>query len=66
MHISDNGQYLGSAVANAQGAFVFRMPNFVEGAHDYWVMATAPWPDQLNGVWTTADYNGFSNVIGKA
>src|SRR5262249_11135577 len=48
--------YLGSAVANSRGTFSFRMPNFVEGPHDFWIMATAPWPDQLNSPPTLLSY----------
>jgi len=58
VHVSDNGQYLGSTVANAQGLYSFPMPNFAEGPHDYWVLATAPWPDQLNSPGMLLSYTG--------
>ncbi len=49
VHVSDEGQYVGSAVANDQGAFRLSVPATTDGHHDLWLMATAPWPDQLNG-----------------
>jgi hypothetical protein len=62
VHVSDNGQYLGSTVANAQGSYVFAMPHFAEGPHDYWVMATAPWPDQIDGPPTLLSYGSRSTA----
>ncbi len=49
VHLSDRGQYLGSVVANDDGAFVYSSASLAEGDHDLWIMATAPWPDQVEG-----------------
>jgi len=56
VHVSDEGQYVGSAVANEQGAFRFSVPTTPNGRHVFWLMATAPWPDQLNGQPTLLSY----------
>lgn len=56
VHVSDEGQYVGSAVANDQGAFRLSVPATADGRHDLWLMATAPWPDQLNGQPTLLSY----------
>jgi hypothetical protein len=47
VHISDRGEYLGSAVANDDGVFTFARRSFNGGSHDFWLMTTARWPDQL-------------------
>jgi hypothetical protein len=49
VHLSDRGQYLGSVVANDEGAFSYSSGSLAEGEHDLWIMATAPWPDQVEG-----------------
>jgi len=49
VHISDYGEYLGSVVANDRGEFTFRSPRLTNRPHDFWVMATAQWPDRLDG-----------------
>jgi hypothetical protein len=49
IHLSDRGQYLGSVVANADGTFAYSSPALAEGDHEFWLMATAPWPDQVEG-----------------
>jgi hypothetical protein len=58
IHVSDEGQYLGSAVANDQGAFQLVVPATADGRHDLWLMATAPWPDQLTGQPTLLSTSG--------
>jgi hypothetical protein len=49
IHLSDRGEYLGTVVAGGEGAFVYSSPSLAEGDHDFWIMATAPWPDQVEG-----------------
>jgi hypothetical protein len=49
IHLSDRGEYLGTVVASGEGAFVYSSPSLAEGDHDFWIMATAPWPDQVEG-----------------
>jgi hypothetical protein len=49
VHLSDRGEYLGTVVANGEGAFVYSSPSLAQGDHDFWIMATAPWPDQVEG-----------------
>ncbi len=44
--VSDEGQYVGSVVANGQGAFQLAAPPTSDGRHDFWLVATAPWPDK--------------------
>ena len=40
---------MGSAVANEQGAFQLGVPATTDGRHDFWLIAIAPWPDQVSG-----------------
>lgn len=54
--VSDEGQYVGSAVANEQGAFQLTLPSTADGQHELWLMATARWPDQLSGQPTVLSY----------
>ena len=54
--VSDEGQYVGSAIANEQGAFRLKVPATDDGRHDMWLMATAPWPDHLNSQPTLISY----------
>jgi hypothetical protein len=56
VHVSDKGQYLGSAVANQDGVFAFRQRSLQESSHEFWVIATAPWPDQLSSAPTLLQY----------
>ncbi len=49
VHIADRGQYLGNVIAGDDGAFTYRSADLGAGDHDFWVMATAPWPDQIEG-----------------
>lgn len=56
VHISDRGEYLGSVLADRQGAFSYTSPGFAEGLHELWLMAVAPWPDQLNSPATLLSY----------
>ncbi len=49
IHVSDEGQYVGNAVANEQGAFRLAVPPTSNGRHNVWLMAIAPWPDQVSG-----------------
>jgi hypothetical protein len=49
VHLSDRGHYLGSVVANGEGVFSYTSASLAEGDHDFWIMATAPWPDQVEG-----------------
>jgi hypothetical protein len=56
VHVSDKGQYVGSVVANQDGVFSFRQRSLQAGAHDFWIMATAPWPDQLSSAPTLLRY----------
>src|SRR5439155_11992920 len=43
--ISDRGEYLGFTTANNDGQFMFTGRSLWQGAHDFWVVATDPWPD---------------------
>ena len=49
VHASNEGQYLGSAVANVQGTFQLSVPAATSGRQNLSLVATSPWPDQLNG-----------------
>lgn len=49
VHLSDRGQYLGSVVADGDGNFAYSSPSLSEGDHEFWILATAPWPDQVEG-----------------
>ncbi|HZT06221.1 MAG TPA: Ig-like domain-containing protein [Chloroflexota bacterium] len=57
VHISDHGNYLGSVVANDDGQFMYRSPALSPSTHDFWVLATAPWPDQVEGPPTLLAYS---------
>jgi hypothetical protein len=49
VHVSDRGEYLGSVVASGQGDFTYRSGRLSNQSqsHDFWVLATAPWPDRV-------------------
>jgi hypothetical protein len=49
VHVADRGEYLGSAVANDRGDFVYRSPRLTNQSHDFRVLVTAPWPDHVEG-----------------
>jgi len=49
VHVADRGDYLGSVVANENGDFIFRSARLTDSAHDFWVLPTAPWPDNVEG-----------------
>jgi hypothetical protein len=70
VHISDRGRYLGSAVAQDDGGFTFLARGLAEGEHDLWVMATSPWPDQLESPatlmsWTSTESTSTIGAIGR-
>jgi len=70
VHVSDRGQYLGSVVAGDDGAFSYDSPELGDGDHEFWLMATAPWPDQVEGpatLLTASGTAGFSalDAIGR-
>lgn len=49
VHISDRGEYLGNITANDEGQFSYASSALQNAPHDFWVMATAPWPDDVAG-----------------
>ncbi len=62
VHLSDRGQYLGSVVANDEGAFIYQSASLAEGDHDLWIMATAAWPDQVEGPPTLFSWGASTGV----
>lgn len=50
VHVSDRGEYLGNVVANDQGQFVFSRRDLAAAPHDFWVVASSPWPDDVNSL----------------
>jgi hypothetical protein len=50
VHVSDFGEYQGFATADGEGRFTFVRRSFAEGPHDFWLMATGPWPGDADGV----------------
>jgi hypothetical protein len=70
VHVADGGRYLGSVVAGDDGSFSYSGPGLGEGEHEFWLMATAPWPDQVDGppaLLSATDTTGASplNTIGR-
>ncbi len=65
VHVSDHGQYLGSAVARDDGAFAFRLERFEQGSHELWMMATAPWPDLINSPPTLMSFPAAGRAAGE-
>jgi hypothetical protein len=49
VYVSDNGESLGSVVADEQGRFVYRIAKQATRDHTFWVFPTAPWPDHVGG-----------------
>jgi hypothetical protein len=49
VHVSADGQYLGFVAADGVGSFTYATGLDAE-AHDFWVMAAAPWPDHLESL----------------
>ncbi|MBM2809864.1 MAG: hypothetical protein HW416_623 [Chloroflexi bacterium] len=60
VHVSDNGEYLGSAVAAADGQFLFPCSTLSAGKHDFVLFAVASWPDQVEGPRVTLEFSGPS------
>jgi hypothetical protein len=48
VHVSEGGLYIGNVVADERGWFSYARAA-QNGPHDLWVMATAPWPDEVAG-----------------
>jgi len=70
IHLSDRGEYLGSVVANDDGAFSYQGASLATGNHDLWLIATAPWPDQLEGpptllTWGASEERSVVETLGR-
>ncbi len=63
VHIADHGQYLGNVVAGDDGTFAYRSSELEGGDHDFWVMASSPWPDQVEGPPTLMTTSGTTGGV---
>jgi predicted metal-dependent phosphoesterase TrpH len=70
VYLTDGGRFLGSVVADPAGAFRYSAAGLGDGDHDVWLLATAPWPDHVEGpptrlTWGPASGISASQALGQ-